>query len=168
MKVSQIVRYRILTSQKIRGLSTCSKFSQKVQPDVSNTQIVNNVPRNSLRKIFVAEMLIFTVFGFFDNFIMMIFGDQIEVFLGNHISHTMISAAIGNWMSDLFGLGTSERVENILKKVYPSPKLTAEEMGTKQFHNWKYCGRFTGITVGCLAGALMALPFIHDEEDEKN
>jgi len=56
--------------------------------------------------------MIFTVFGFFDNFIMMIFGDRIDCFFGAYISHPMIAAAFGNWVSDLFGMGTSERFED--------------------------------------------------------
>ena len=59
----------------------------------------------------------------------------------------MIAAAFGNWMSDLFGLGTSERFELYLEKVFPAPPLNAEQMHSKTFHNWKYLGRFWGITL---------------------
>lgn len=48
---------------------------------------ITKVPRNALYKIFVAETLIFSVFGFFDNFIMMVFGDRIDCFFGDYITH---------------------------------------------------------------------------------
>ena len=93
---------------------------------------------------------------------MMSFGEQIDHALGHYISHTMIAAAIGNWVSDLFGLGTSERVESALGRVYPAPELTDAQYRSKKFHNYKYAGRFWGITFGCLIGAIAGLPFLHD------
>jgi len=112
----------------------------------------------------MAETLIFSVFGFFDNFIMMVFGDRIDCFFGDYITHPMVAAAFGNWMSDLFGLGTSERFEAWLDKAFPAPTLSAEQMHSRQFHNWKYFGRFAGISLGCLVGALVAYPLIEDAE----
>jgi len=121
-------------------------------------------PKNALYKIFIAETLIFSIFGFFDNFIMMLFGDRIDSFFGDYITHPMIAAAFGNWLSDLFGMGTSERFETVLNKAYPAPRLNAEQIHSKPFHNWKYGGRFTGITIGCAIGALVAYPLLENED----
>ena len=79
---------------------------------------------------------------------MMTCGDKIDCAFRVYIPHPMIAAAFGNWMSDLFGMGTSERVENYLNDVFPAPPLTAEQLNSKQFHNWKYIGRFWGISLG--------------------
>ena len=48
---------------------------------------VVEIPKNALMKIMIAETLIFSVFGFFDNFIMMVFGDRIDCFFGDYITH---------------------------------------------------------------------------------
>lgn len=127
--------------------------------------VEEEIPKNALYRIFAAECLIFTVFGFFDNFIMMTFGDQIDIFCGSLITHPMVAAAMGNWISDLFGMGTSERVESTLGKVFPAPRLTATQYTSKKFHNWKYGGRFAGITIGCLLGAAVAYPLLEHEDE---
>ena len=120
--------------------------SQALNPEARINSKVT-VPVNALYKICFTETLVFFVFGFFDNFIMMTFGDKVDSFFGSYIPHPMIAAACGNWVSDLFGMGTSERVENYLNDTFPAPALTAEQLNSKQFHNWKYMGRFGGISL---------------------
>jgi len=136
------------------------------EPNPSNKK-VTNIPKNALKKLLLAEFIIFSVFGFFDNFIMMTFGEALDEYFFKWISHTMIAAAIGNWISDLFGLATGERVEHLLNKIYPAPKLTHEHTSQKQYHNCKYLGRFCGISFGCLIGAFCALPFLEKQKGKK-
>lgn len=146
--------------------SSAYLFVDKAGSENNTTDLdKQEIPRNALYRIFVAECLIFTVFGFFDNFIMMTFGDQIDIFCGSLITHPMVAAAMGNWISDLFGMGTSERVESTLGKVFPAPRLTAPQYASKKFHNWKYGGRFAGITIGCLLGAAVAYPLLEHEDE---
>jgi len=113
--------------------------------DESSQKLVENEnldpsipPKNALKKAFIAEFCIFFVFGFFDNFIMMTIGESLDLHLGKMIPHAMLAAAFGNWISDLFGLVTGERVEAFMNKFYPAPKLSFEQLAHKKFHNSKH------------------------------
>lgn len=54
----------------------------------------------------------FIGFGFLDNFFMIIAGDYIESSLGVYMClSTMAAAALGNTISDIFGLGLASYVE---------------------------------------------------------
>ena len=97
----------------------------------------------------------------------MTIGETLDGHLGKMIPHAMLAAAFGNWVSDLFGLVTGERVEAFMNKFYPAPKLSYEQLNHKKFHNSKHFGRFTGISVGCLVGAVVALPFLDFETEDK-
>ncbi len=51
-------------------------------------------------------------FGFIDNFIMLIAGDAIDDTFGSAlVISTMAAAALGNWVSDVLGLGVSNTIE---------------------------------------------------------
>lgn len=56
---------------------------------------------------FVVNGVPFIGFGFLDNFFMIIAGDYIESTIGVYMAiSTMAAAALGNTISDIFGLGT--------------------------------------------------------------
>lgn len=129
----------------------------------------------ALTQIFFAEFCIFFIFGFCDNFIMMMFGDQIESYFRHHsllghslMLHPMIAAALGNWVSDVFGMATGERVETTMQKQYMTESPTMQQQRHKSYHRNKYSGRFAGITGGCLIGAIAAWPFLEDEDDHES
>ena len=130
--------------------------------------IEHTPPANALKAAFWTEFAIFFVFGFFDNFIMMSVGDQVDRVLGSLIPHAMLAAGCGNWLSDLFGLISGERVENYLNDRFPAPPLTSEQMNHKSYHNSKHYGRWAGMSAGCLVGAIAALPFLSFEKDDDN
>lgn len=55
---------------------------------------------------FVVNGVPFIGFGFLDNFFMIIAGDYIESSIGVYMAiSTMAAAALGNTISDIFGLG---------------------------------------------------------------
>jgi len=156
---------KVLSARTYEALKS---FDADKRPKELSTEI----PANALKKIFFAEFCIFFVFGFFDNFIMMSVGESIDSNLDKVIPHAMLAAAFGNWISDLFGLVSGERVEDFMNKHYPSPPLSHEQMLSKRYHNFKHMGRFVGISIGCLVGALVAYPMLDleekkDEEDDK-
>jgi len=54
----------------------------------------------------IQQGLPFVGFGFLDNFIMIVAGESIETFLGaSLVISTMAAAALGNTLSDVFGIG---------------------------------------------------------------
>lgn len=152
---------KVLSARTYEALKS---FDADKRPKELSTEI----PANALKKIFFAEFCIFFVFGFFDNFIMMSVGESIDNHLDKFIPHAMLAAAFGNWISDLFGLVSGERVEDFMNKHYPSPPLSHEQMLSKRYHNFKHMGRFVGISIGCLVGALLAYPMLDLEEKKKD
>lgn len=69
-----------------------------------------------LLSIYLSAFLVngvpFVGFGFLDNFFMIIAGDYIEGSIGVYFTlSTMAAAALGNTISDVFGLGLAHYVE---------------------------------------------------------
>ncbi len=64
-------------------------------------------PTNSdLYRLAIQQGLPFVGFGFLDNFIMIVAGESIETFFGTTlVISTMAAAALGNTLSDVFGIG---------------------------------------------------------------
>jgi hypothetical protein len=61
---------------------------------------------NDLYRLSIQQGLPFVGFGFLDNFIMIVAGESIETFLGaSLVISTMAAAALGNTLSDVFGIG---------------------------------------------------------------
>ena len=89
----------------------------------------------------------FFVFGFIDNFLMVVFGDQIDAaFVSVGVSNTMLAAGLGNTFSDAIGIMSGRFVEQMIYRRVPKvPEgalsrvkvLTAETVG---------------IILGCLLG----------------
>lgn len=66
----------------------------------------------SVFSAFLVNGVPFVGFGFLDNFFMIIAGDYIESSLGVYMClSTMAAAALGNTISDVFGLGLAHYVE---------------------------------------------------------
>ena len=60
-----------------------------------------------LWRLAIQQGLPFVGFGFLDNFIMIVAGESIETFLGaSLVISTMAAAALGNTLSDVFGIGS--------------------------------------------------------------
>ncbi|RLU15362.1 hypothetical protein DMN91_012356 [Ooceraea biroi] len=78
----------------------------------------------------IANAIPFVGFGFLDNFIMIVAGDQIEMMLNRRFPiSTMAAAALGNTVSDVIGIGSVHYVEMFAQK-----------------------GRVIGVTIGCIIG----------------
>ncbi len=61
---------------------------------------------SDLYRVGIQQGLPFVGFGFLDNFIMIVAGESIETFLGaSLVISTMAAAALGNTLSDVFGIG---------------------------------------------------------------
>ncbi|EZA46446.1 hypothetical protein X777_00150, partial [Ooceraea biroi] len=78
----------------------------------------------------IANAIPFVGFGFLDNFIMIVAGDQIEMMLNRRFPiSTMAAAALGNTVSDVIGIGSVHYVEMFAQKVgFKAPKLTLAQL----------------------------------------
>ncbi|PNF30348.1 hypothetical protein B7P43_G13427, partial [Cryptotermes secundus] len=79
-----------------------------------------------LWRVSVHNAVPFVGFGFLDNFIMIIAGEQIEMMLGSvMVLSTMAAAALGNTISDIMGIGSAWYVERLAARIgMRPPKLS--------------------------------------------
>jgi hypothetical protein len=112
-------------------------------------------------------MLPFVAFGFLDNAIMICAGEYIDMTLGATLGiSTMAAAAIGNWISDLSGIGLGNVVEGLFLRLgLPRPGLTQEQTDHKSTRRAVFMGRMIGITIGCFLG-MFPLYWFNKKEEE--
>ncbi|KMQ86513.1 transmembrane protein 65, partial [Lasius niger] len=101
--------------------------------DWLNRKYVENVPEPTTKDLVlvaIANAIPFVGFGFLDNFIMIIAGDQIELVLNRRFPiSTMAAAALGNTVSDVIGIGSVHYVEIFAQKVgFKAPTLTLGQL----------------------------------------
>ncbi|XP_050452435.1 uncharacterized protein LOC126852018 isoform X2 [Cataglyphis hispanica] len=107
-----------------------------------------------LTLVAIANAIPFVGFGFLDNFIMIVAGDQIELILNRRFPiSTMAAAALGNTVSDVIGIGSVHYVEMFAQKVgFKAPKLTLAQLNLPRTRIAANLGRVIGVTIGCLIG----------------
>ncbi|XP_030377326.1 uncharacterized protein LOC115626188 isoform X1 [Scaptodrosophila lebanonensis] len=117
-----------------------------------------------LGSIFFVNAVPFIVFGFLDNFIMIVAGEYIDYYLGHFITlSTMAAAGLGNTISDVLGISMATYVENGCQIIgLRPPKLTPAQFELKSSRRASSWGRIIGITIGCLLG-MCPLWFSKDE-----
>lgn len=109
---------------------TILKSNAAAEPEMLNGAII--LPVGALTAIFLVNSIPFIGFGFLDNMIMIIAGEYIDMTLGKlfqiKLKHlfagitlgisTMAAAALGNLISDIFGVGLAHYVEVFVAKFF--------------------------------------------------
>lgn len=96
----------------------------------------------------------FMVFGFIDNFLMVVFGDAIDIlFTRIGVSNTLLAAGLGNTLSDAIGILSGRWVEKWVHQKLAPP--SEGELTKRQI----IMAETAGIIIGCLIG-LFPLLFI--------
>ncbi|CAK9812129.1 Transmembrane protein 65 [Anthophora quadrimaculata] len=118
---------------------------------------VETVPEPSTKDLVlvaISNAIPFIGFGFLDNFIMIVAGDQIEIILNKKFPiSTMAAAALGNTISDIIGIGSVHYVERFAQKVgFKAPKLTPVQLNLRRTKAAANMGRVIGVTIGCFIG----------------
>ncbi|KAK9865468.1 hypothetical protein WJX84_004830 [Apatococcus fuscideae] len=116
--------------------------------------------RAALFTVAVASCVPFIGFGFLDNFIMIIAGEQIEASVGVRFAlSTMAAAGLGNIVSDIAGLGFADVIEAQARKLSwcREPPLSNIQKSMYSTRACKVGGSVVGITVGGLLGLLPLL-----------
>jgi len=122
---------------------------------------------------FVKRSSKMTVFGFVDNFIMIMAGDYIDPWLARSLgTSTMFAAGIGNMISDMAGEEGGSTIDSALEKAGLDIEDVSDEQmkaapAWMQFMDRK-AGTF-GVAIGCLLG-MVAMPIraAFSEGQEKN
>lgn len=103
-------------------------------------------------------------FGFVDNVTMILAGDAIDSTIGTAFGLSVLaSAALGNLISDVAGIGMGDVIEAVAKKLgLPTPKFTAQQMKLASVRVVGGMSGAFGIALGCLLG-MIPLLLIEDE-----
>lgn len=102
---------------------------------------------------FFSVMVGMVVFGIMDNGIMVLAGSSIDGYISALGFSTMLSAGLGNTLSDAIGVLSGSLVARWVWKSFG--KVTEEDIGD----GWFLFGETLGIIVGCLIG-LLPLAFL--------
>ena len=107
-----------------------------------------------LRQLSIKAFVPFVAFGFLDNAIMTIAGDQIDAALGVTFGlSAMMCAGLGNLLSDVIGIGAGGMIENAAAKLgMPDPKLSAAQQAMPEAQRASLAASALGIAIGCLLG----------------
>ena len=121
-----------------------------------------------LQRLFVRACVPFIGFGFIDNFIMLVAGDQIDATFGVALSLSPLAAAgLGNLVSDVIGIQAGDLIEQAADKLgMPDAELSREQAKTASARRTSTLASMIGITIGCLLGMFpllfLSAPASHD------
>jgi len=110
--------------------------------------------RRQLWRYFSLTAVPYVGFGFADNLLMILCGQQIEVQLGGilHIS-TMAAAGMGNLFSDLVGLGLGGLIERWSTQLGLQPHgMTRDQLARKEAKYTYFTAAIVGVSTGCILG----------------
>uniref|UniRef100_A0A3B3Z694 Transmembrane protein 65 n=1 Tax=Periophthalmus magnuspinnatus TaxID=409849 RepID=A0A3B3Z694_9GOBI len=111
-----------------------------------------------MRYILLHNGIPFVGFGFLDNAIMIA---AVCLSLG-------LSAALGNLVSDLAGLGLAGYVEALVSRLgLQGPDLTPKQADMWQTRLSAHLGKAIGVCIGCILGMFPLLFLSEDDEDDK-
>lgn len=116
-----------------------------------------------LRLVALEAAVPFVGFGFIDNSGMIIFGDAIDESLGVMLCvSTLTSAALGNTVADICGIGLGGAVATAVAKLgLPTATLTLKQTLSKHVRYARTLGSMVGVVIGCVLG-MFPLLFLDD------
>ena len=125
---------------------------------------------------FVSKFVGSLVFGFIDNFIMVVAGSHIDAQIGgliggaagSTINSGMLAAGLGNTLSDAVGEMASNTIESAMEKAGLDPEVVTDEevaAGPTWMRFLDKQASVIGIILGCLAGLF---PLFLEEGEEQN
>ena len=139
----------------------------EVDQDIQKTEeavvVEKKDPTKISRKQFVAVSLQggvpFIVFGFIDNFVMIVAGDTIDFAFASTFGWSMLAcAALGNMVSDVVGQTAGGAIEAVAGKIgLPDPKLTSAQRSSRLVKTTHIVSGTVGIAFGCLLGMVPLL-----------
>ena len=147
------------------GVLDKHKLDREVQTEQEAKKVVveKKDPTQISRKQFIAVSLQggvpFIVFGFIDNFVMIVAGDAIDMAFASTFGWSMLAcAALGNMVSDVVGQTAGGAIEAVAGKIgLPDPKLTSAQRSSRLVKTTHIVSGTVGIAFGCLLGMVPLL-----------
>ncbi|CAD5217762.1 unnamed protein product [Bursaphelenchus xylophilus] len=122
---------------------------------------VDPITSAQMKQIFTFNLLPFIGFGILDNMLMILAGEYIEHSLGAVFTiSTMAAAALGNMVSDVFGMGLAHYVELFVMRMgFKLPTLTTAQLESSKARFTVNLARACGLCIGCTIGMFPLLFF---------
>jgi len=129
-------------------------FDAVVKQSTDTKDRVEGPTKEQIRAYSFRVALPFFGFGLIDNFLMLTFGEFIDLTLSQKLGVSMLfSAGLGNVFADSVGAWTSDIIEKFSDKFTPkSAKLTHEQLMMKSVRRRNTIFRIVGISSGCVVG----------------
>mmetsp|Transcript_28305 Transcript_28305/g.70054 ORF Transcript_28305/g.70054 Transcript_28305/m.70054 type:complete len:235 (+) Transcript_28305:32-736(+) len=148
------------------GFVTEKEFDEFIKELNLNKKVPPSI--RQLTFVAIASGVPFIGFGFMDNSIMIVAGEAIEVNIASLGCTTMCAAALGNLVSDVFGVGLAGYIELLAKRMgIRDPLLTPYQMKLGVVRWASSLGAAIGVSIGCVLGMFPLLFFADNEEEEK-
>lgn len=135
---------------------------ERIEPSAGPVKLTSTQIRQHIIKMSIP----FVGFGFLDNVIMIVSGNEIESYFGASLGiSAMAAAGLGNTLSDVVGIQAGGVIEAMSDKLgIKDPQLTVEQLKSKTVKMLTVLASMLGITLGCILG-MFPLLFIDDEKD---
>jgi CRP-like cAMP-binding protein len=166
MATVQASFYHALYVQVLHKLETARGVRKKVKREQED-EIAPPPSSQQLLSLFTFVAVPFCGFGFADNAIMILCGDFIDAKFGMAFGlTTMAAAGLGNWVSDVVGLGLGDAIERGAEKIgLSNGGLTKAQENSQAAKLTSLMGKFVGISLGCLLG-MFPLLFLKSKKTE--
>jgi len=117
------------------------------------------ITRTQLAAVSLQGGVPFVVFGFIDNFIMIVAGDAIDVCFAHTLGLSMLACAgLGNMVSDVVGQTCGGFIEAFATRLgLPDPKLNSKQRASRIVKTTHVVSGTVGIGLGCLLGMVPLL-----------
>ncbi|KAG2495698.1 hypothetical protein HYH03_006298 [Edaphochlamys debaryana] len=139
------------------GALSRAEFQAAMLAHTSLTELRIKTPPSSsaLKMVFLASAIPFLGFGFLDNAIMLVAGEEIDNIFGIKLGlSTLASAGLGNAVADVIGVGAAKYIEQVVR-LFPfvrEPKLSKFQQAMPSTQRAKLAGAMIGVLIGCLLG----------------
>lgn len=146
------------------GVAGAAAVGEGKEPSAGEGE-VEQPSTTALRRLAIGCMVPFIGFGFLDNAIMIVAGDQIDAAFGATLGlSTLAAAGFGNLLSDVAGIQASGFIERFASRLgLPESGLTQQQLKTSAAQRVNMGASALGIAIGCLLG-MLPLFLMEDEE----
>ncbi|GLI68908.1 hypothetical protein VaNZ11_013459 [Volvox africanus] len=139
------------------GALSRAEFQAAMLAHTSLIENRNKAPPSSaaLKMVFLASAIPFIGFGFLDNAIMLVAGEEIDDLFGARLGlSTLASAGLGNAVADVIGVGAAKYIEQLVRMMpfVKEPKLSKTQQAMPRAQRAKLAGAMTGVLIGCTLG----------------
>ena len=114
---------------------------------------ISALSREQKKRLAIQSAIPFIGFGFLDNAIMLLAGNEIDNAFSAFGISALACAALGNTVSDVAGIKAGGVIERVASKMgLPDPGLTMQQLKSETVKSISTWSSAVGIVIGCLLG----------------